>query len=240
MTTIVDALDRIARQCSIDTPASWVSATEDEYAEIRDDFLSECVDDLLRRVDWADPISKTTTVSGDGSEDYDLPADFKRLQKDEAAVYETANVRRTGTPVTSEGQWTHIKEIGTGAGHRYYRLRGYDGAYQISLYPNPASGESVKVHYVSNLWMANSSGTAGSVFTDADDVLLLPRTLVETGVVYRWRRRKGLQYVDAMRDHEIMLAEYANRSNVRRKVSFGPTQPVSPWQIPVPDFIPSS
>lgn len=240
MATITTALDRIARQCSISPPSSWVTAADDEYKEIRDDFLSECIEDLQRRVDWADPISKLTTISGDGSEDYDLPADFFRLQKDRPAVYETANVRRTGTPVTSEGQWTHIKELGTGAGHRYYRLRGYDGNYQISFYPNPASGESIKVHYVSNLWMANSAGVAGSEFTDEDDVLLFPRTLVETGVVYRFRLRKGLPYADVLRAHEIQLAEYANRSNVRRMVNFGPTPSVSPWEIPVPDYIPST
>jgi hypothetical protein len=240
MSTVVASLDRIARQCSLGTPANWITASEDEYKEIRDDFLLECVDDLLRRVDWADPISKLATISGDGSEDYDLPADFRRLQNDRAAVYETANVRRTGTPVTTEGQWTHIKELGTGAGHRYYRLRGYDGNYQISFYPNPTSGESIKVHYVSDLWMANSSGTPGSAFTDADDVLLLPRTMIETGVVYRWRLRKGLEYMDVQREHEFMIAEHANRSNVVRKVSFGPTQPTSPWQIPIPDFIPDS
>lgn len=240
MTTVVTALDRVAREVSLNTPTNWITASEDGYKEIRDDFLLECVDDLLRRVDWADPISKLTTISGDGSEDYDLPTDFKRLQKDRPAVYETANVRRTGTPVTSEGQWTHIKELGTGAGHRYYRLRGYDENFQISFYPNPATGESVKVHYVSDLWMATSGGTVGSEFTDLGDVLLFPRTLIETGIVYRWRRRKGLEYMDVMREHEIMLAEQANRTNVRRKVSFGPTQPVSPWQIPVPDYIPSS
>lgn len=240
MTTIVAALDRIARECSLNTPSSWVTASDDEYKEIRDDFLSEVIDDLLRRIDWADPISKVATISGDGSEDYDLPSDFNRLQKDIPAVYETANVRRSGTPVTSEGQWTHLKELGTGAGHRYYRLRGYDGNWQISLYPNPATGESVKVHYVSNLWKASSGGTAGSTFSDESDVLLLPRTLVESGVVYRWRRRKGLQYTDVLREHEIQLAEYANRSNVRRKVSFGLTPTVNPWDIPIPDFIPSS
>lgn len=240
MTTIATALDRVARECSLNPPTNWVSASEDKYKEIRDDFLPEVVDDLLRRVDWADPISKLTTISGDGSEDYDLPSDFVRLQKDIPAVYETANVRRTGTPVTSEGQWTHIKELGTGAGHRYYRLRGYEGNFQISLYPNPASGESIKVHYVSNLWKASEGGTAGSTFTALGDVLLFPRTLIETGIVYRWRRRKGMEYLDVLREHEIILATEANRTNVRRKVSFGPKQPVSPWQIPVPDFIPSS
>ena len=50
MTTVVEALNRIARQCSIKAPSSWVSATRDDHVSLRDDFLNETVEDILERV----------------------------------------------------------------------------------------------------------------------------------------------------------------------------------------------
>ena len=81
MATVVDVLDRIARHCSISKPSSWLTATADEYLEIRDDFLRECVDDLLDRVDWPQPVGAQITINGTGAATYALPADFRRLQR---------------------------------------------------------------------------------------------------------------------------------------------------------------
>lgn len=240
MTTIVAALNRVARECSLDTPSNWITNSKETYVEIRDDFLPEVIDDLLRRVEWGAPIGKTTAITGDGTEDYDLPSNFYRLKKTDAAVYETQNVRRFCTPVVDDGTWTHIKELGTGAGTRYFRLEGYEGNWEILFYPTPSASESVTVHYVSDVWMKSSGGTEGNAFTAIDDVLLFPRRLVETGILYRWRRRKGLDYAAFMQEHELILAQISNRTNVRNKVHMGGVPTVSPWQIPVPDFIPSS
>ena len=139
MTLVTDALDRIARQVSIDQPASWLTATDDEHVEIRDDFLLETVDNILERLDLPSPIGKQTTITGDGSETYSLPSDFKRLQRDVAAVYETTTVRRICTPITDDGSWTYLKEVGSAGATRYYRLSGYDGNWSISFFRNPSA-----------------------------------------------------------------------------------------------------
>lgn len=240
MTTIVDALDRVARACSVTPPSNWITDTSDTVAEIRDDILPETIDDLTKRVDWSSPTGKQTTISGDGSEDYDLPADFIRLKRDEFAVYETANVRRIGTPVQSDGAWTHIKQIGTGAGNRFFRTKGYPGSYQISLYPNPASGESVTVSYVSSVWMADSGGTKGSDFTAITDVLLFPRRLIETGCIWRWLQRRGFDFQIPHMQYEAQIATEANATNQHRVIDIGGPRSVSAFDIPVPDYIPSS
>lgn len=239
MTTVADALSRAARTVSVDPPSTWVSATADEHVEIRDDFLLETIEDLHNRVDWASPVGKQTAIAGTGAEDYDLPTDFFRLKKDPYAVYETSNIRRIGTPVTTDGEWTHIKQIGTGAGTRFFRIKGFDENYQISFYPNPASGESVTVSYVSDLWVQDSGGTNSDTFDDELDKLLFPRRIIELGIIWRWRHRKGLPYETYEAQYERRLAVEANRTNVRRTIGFGETRPWSPFDIPVPDFIPS-
>lgn len=240
MTTVVEALNRIARGCSVSAPSSWVSATTATHVQIRDDFLLETIDDLKKRVNWPSPIGKQTTITGDGSEDYALPSDFLMLQFGERSVYETTTTRRFGVPVATDGAWTQLKTIGSAGTNRYYRVKGYDGNWEISLYPNPSSGASVTVSYVSTNWKANAAGTAGDTFTAEDDVLLFPRRPVELGTIFRWRRQKGLSFETTQKEYEDWIATTSNRANGRNTINFGGRSEELPMRVPVPDYIPSS
>lgn len=241
MTLIVDVLNRVARRCKITAPDSWISATSATAVEIRDDFLMETINDLQKRVDWPQPISTQTVISGDGSEDYDLPTDFLRPALGITAVYETTRTRRWGVPVNSDGAWTQLKNLGNAGTERYYRLKGYPGAYQISFYPNPSTGASITVSYMTDKWMADSAGTAGKVFSDATDVLLFDRRPVELGTIYRWRQDKGLDYEAEALEYERWVATSANRSRgIHRMHAGGGYEPDHPMRVPVPDYIPTS
>lgn len=237
MTLLTDALDRVARQVSISTPSSWVTATADEHMEVKD-FLDETVRDVRRRVDWSRPIAKVYTLTSDGSETYDLPSNFVRLQRDPRAVYETTALRRSLLPVPADGLYTHIKEVGSTGTNRYYQVRGYEGAYTISIYREPTV-ISVTIHYISDVWLVNA-GTEKSSFTDGDDALLLPRRLIEAGTVWRYRERRGLDYMAKQDEYEALLGRYAAESRTLRKVDFGGPHTTSPFEIPVPDYIPDS
>jgi hypothetical protein len=111
MALIVDALNRVARHVSLTAPSSWITATADEYTEIRDDFLAECVDDILERIDLPSPIGTQVTLVGVGSETYGLPADFKRLQRTPLSIYDVA-MNRPCTPIVSDGDWTYLAANG--------------------------------------------------------------------------------------------------------------------------------
>jgi hypothetical protein len=239
MTTIVDALNRIARQCSIKAPTSWVTATRDDHTEIRDDFLSEAVDDILERVDLPSPIGAQTTITGDGSETYTLPTNFKRLHRDELAVYDQT-LDRPAMPITDDGMYTHIKDLGTAGIIRYYKLSGYDGNYSISFYNEPSASNTLVISYSTDYWMADSGGTAGNMFSSEDDVLLLPRRVVEAGTVWRFRERRGLPYLDKYNEYEILVQRLGNDTRSRRKVNFGGPDKNVRWQDLIPSFIPAS
>ncbi|MGB1215040.1 MAG: hypothetical protein ACPG4X_16860 [Pikeienuella sp.] len=241
MTTIAAALDRVSRKVSVDTPDNWISTTDGEHVEIRDDFLPETVSEIQDRIDAPSPLSGSVALSTDGSETYSLPSDFLRLQRDAMSVYESTNTRRALMPVTDDGVWTHLKSVGSTGVTRYYRLSGYEGNWSISIYKEPTSPQTITVHYVSRNWMKSSGGTAGYEFTDVADVLMLPRRLVETGVVMRWRHRKGLPYDELLMDFEAQLGRFSNDRRARRSINFGdPYMDRRPWDVPVPDYIPES
>ncbi len=239
MSTVVDTLKRAARQCSVSQPSSWVLATDDTSLEVKD-FLDETVGDILDRIDPPSPIGVQTTLTTTGAETYSLPSDFRRLQRDASAVFETTNQRRPLIPVSNDGEWTHLKEIGSTGAERYFRVDGYDGNHTISIFENPSASTGIVVSYVTNNWLATSAGVVGSTLANEDDVLLLPRRLVEAGIVWRFRERKGLPAADRHADYEAQLARLSNDSRTRRKIGFGVTAARAPWDVPVPDFIPAS
>lgn len=240
MAAVKDTMDEAARECSLTPPASWISTTTTSFLEFKQ-FLTETVDELLERVDWPDPITKDTQFAGAGVETYDLPSDFKRLTRDPLTVYETTTTRRAGVPITTNGEWTYIKDIGSAGGSRYYRVAGDDeDGFTISFYRVPAVGDSITVSYISKNWL-KLSGTAGDEWTDAAATLLLPWRLIKAGVIWRFRRRKGLPFADRMADYEAQLARRRNDARVIRSVDMsGGAKMRNPFDIPVPDFIPPS
>ena len=248
MTKITEALDRIARQCSVKAPSAWLSATRTDHVEIRDDFFLETVEDILDRVDLGEPIAKTQTITGgggtytlnaDGSGNYGLNSNFRRMQRDEWAVYDNAQ-DRVGIPVTDSGKWTYLTDLGTAGIDRYFRVKGYEGNYTLDLYRDPGSGITINVHYIADVWMVSSGGTEGNQFTDSEDVLLLPRRLVEAGTVYRFRRRRGLFYEDKWKEYEALLSRAQTDSRQLHKVQFGEADRTVKWQDLVPAYIPGS
>lgn len=241
MTTVVEALNRAARECSISVPTTWAGATRLEHVEIRDDFLQQTIDDILDRVDLPSPIGKQTSITGTGAESYSLPSDFRRLARDPLAVYESTTLRRAGTPVTSDGVWTHINTIGSAGTYRYYALEGYPGAYTIKFEQDLGTAQSVTVSYVSNVWTRTAGGVEQTSFVTDTDVLLIPRRVVELGIVCRFRERKGFDFQNKLREYEFYLSRCANDSRPTREVTFGrQNSEYLPMRVPVPDYIPNS
>lgn len=234
MALVVDVLNRIARHCSIQAPSSWITATADEYLEIRDDFLRECVDDLLDRVDWPQPVGAQYTITGTGVASYALPADFRRLQRNPYSVYDE-QLDAPGIPIHSDGDWVELLDSGIAGADRFFRITGYDGAWEIEFEAAPTT--DIVLSYVTNNWKATSAGVAGSTFSAADDVLLLPDRLVEVGTIWRWRERKGLPFTDKYAEFNMLLGRYLNDVRGRRKVSFKRGKPQR-WQDRIPAFIP--
>lgn len=246
MTTIVEALNRIARQCSVTIPSSWVTATQNAAVELRDDFLLETVSDILDRLDLPGPIGKTTTLVGgagtinaDGSETFSLPADYLRMQRGQLALYDQQQ-DRPGVPISDDGVWTYTVDLGAAGTTQFYRTRGYQGAYEIDVYDAPGTGTELTVHYIANAWMAGAGGTVGNAFTAENDVLILPRRVVETGTVWRFRERRGLPYQDKYNEYELLITRLSNDSRNRRVVNMGGRDKDVRWQSLVPNFIPSS
>lgn len=241
MATVAEVMDDVALECAIAVPNSWIAAiTRRTYQEMHS-ILRITVEELLDRVDWPDPVTKDVTITGTGVEQYDLPDDFKRLTFDRGAVYETTMNRRPCIPVTTNAQWTYLDQHGSAMGERFYRTGGNDAdGFTIDFYRPLETDSEVIASYVSKNWLTHE-GTQGFAWNSVEDTLLLPSELIRMGCVWRFKRRKGLPYESIMGEYEGKLARLANESRGKRKICFGPSsEPRNPFDIPVPDYIPSS
>ena len=236
MTLLVDILARIARQTSVTPPSSWLTATDATSMEIMD-FLDETVQDVRDRLDAVGPMSKNATITGTGAESYSLPADMVRLHRTPLAVYEQQRTRRGCVPINDDGTWQYMKDVGSAGAYRYFRLRGHAENWTIDFMRPLESGVTVIVGYMSTIWIKNGTEEKAT-FTSATDDSMLPRRLVETGTIWRFRRRAGLQYDDVQREYEVEMAKLSNDARTRRFVAFGTTPTRAPWDVPLPDYIP--
>ena len=208
------------------------------------DVSKKTIDDILDRCDLPSPVANQQTLTGgagttqaDGSERFNLNSDFRRLQRDEMAIYDPQQDRPV-VPVTDDGMWDYLTDVGATGVIKYYRTAGYDGAFTIDLFTAPATGDTFKINYISNKWLI-SGGVGSTTFQSEDDILVLPRRVVETGTVWRYRERQGLPYNDKMMEYEALIARMSNDRRGRRSIDMGGKKFVK-WQDLVPSFIPPS
>lgn len=241
MVMVADVMDYCARQCSVGKQNGWVQNTTATAMELKD-FLRETVDEILDRLDLPDPVTRETTLTGNGTADYAyaLPDDFKRMVRDEAEGYELTGSRRFTVPINTNGAWTAIRASGAAGGQRLYRLYGdEDSGFKVQFLPTLETGKQITFAYVSTEWCRKSDGTRQAVWADDNDVLALPRDITELGVIWRFKRKKGLPFADLQADYEVRMSRRMNDSRGIRSIDMtGGCDDIKPMRVPVPDFIP--
>jgi hypothetical protein len=233
---IAEYMNAAAVQCAVPRPASWVSATGTNETVMKA-LLQDTVRELVRRNDWKQ-LTNSQTIAGTGVESYALPADFLRLAAGDNAVYENSPNDRPCVPIYRDGDWTELKERNWAGVQRYFRLAGGS----IDFFQPLPSGGSVTVAYVSRNWKRASDGTTvpGESWTAESDVALIPGHLIQLGVIWRFRRHQGLQYLDRKVEYEAELARAIADDRPVGKVGFDGSRgvPRNPFEVPIPDYIP--
>ena len=235
--TITTYMNYAARECSIAPPSAWLSSTSSNELLLRA-FLDDTIRDLIRRHDW-NQLTDDQTVTGTGATAYALATDFLRLARGDNAVYENSPSQRPCTAIHRNGDWTELIERNWAGAQRFYRLAGSNIEFFQAL---PAAAE-VTVAYVSKNWRVDSGGNNPlDTWTAEADLSLLPGHLLQLGVIWRFRRHKGLQYLDRKVEFEAELARAIADDRPIGSVTTDATRetPRSPFDIPVPDFIPAS
>lgn len=116
----------------------------------------------------------------------------------------------------SDAQWTALKGLGTSQSRYQYRIRGG----KLLVNPVAAASLSWAFEYASTNWILGVDGvTYKSLFTLDTDTVLLPEHLLISGLRWRWKKEKGLEYAEDMRTYETQVQDALARDGSKATLS---------------------
>lgn len=193
--TLLSAINEVCDVVSLDRFAS-VYGSNDPNAQTMAALAQEAGDEIARRADWQAMLKGRTALSSPEP----LPADYERLTPG-GAVRSAAGLFYR--PITNTSQWAVI--AGVASAQPYFMIKGN----QI-LFSPAASGVGSVIEYVSSFWVLNDPGGPGATLKADDDKTLFPERLLVKGILWRWKRQKGLPFDDTLAEFEADLVQEIN------------------------------
>ena len=121
-------------------------------------------------------------------------------------------------PVTgplNPSEWQGLKARTATGPYASYRIQGGS----LYAYPAPAAGNTWAFEYQSDYFCQSSGGTNQTVWTADTDVGILDENLMTLGVVWRFKKKNGLDYSEDYRVYEQKLANEMARTGGKRTLS---------------------
>ncbi len=118
-------------------------------------------------------------------------------------------------PVTgplSPQEWQHMKARVTTGPYASYRIR----AGSLYAYPAPSAGNTWVFEYQTTYFCQSSVGADQSAWAADTDVGVLDENLMQMGVVWRFKKKNGLDYSEDFRVYEQKLANETSRVGGKR------------------------
>ena len=212
-------------------PTSVVSSSEDD-----DKLLTLLATRAGREValfhDWSG-LSASGSFTGDGATvDFILPADFDRFGEGHRILLDGGVGEVVHGPLTPEEITSYLARMPTSVSYVTWR-RGRT----LTIRPAIEAGRRALYEYQSRRFVVPATGPATDAFAaDTDTVDAFPEDLVMLGIVWMWKRQKGLDYAQ---EYEIWRQEcqlHAGRDRGLIPVSAGPALTDLPTPV-TPDTI---
>lgn len=140
-----------------------------------DTLIEQNLNKALRKIqedtsyDLADNASYTTISLQNGTAEYDLPADFKRMAEPSSVKIGDSNPVYPSDYTTLLGLYNMENQAGTPS--QYY-IRKVSGTWKIGFYPTPNSGSTATVPYLASLPEMTSSQD-NPLPSEYDEVMVL-------------------------------------------------------------------
>ena len=182
----------------VDAPSAVVASSDATSAQFG--ALAQVEgDELARYFDWRG-LKIETTMTGDGSTVlFELPTGFDRWMSGGAAFFEDGTYDRLEGPVSDE-TFTAYQAANSDPSDPVWRMIGPD----VEFFPALDTGVVITSLYLTGYWITAADGvTRKARWTLDSDLSTLPERLITLGVVWRWKRAKGLDYAEEYRTYQM-------------------------------------
>lgn len=183
-------------------PITSVASSQDPNMRQGMALANKVLSSVSYKKDWPVLIRehKFATVGNEGA--YELPADFHHIVSpsavDEDHYY---NLRGSLTPL----QWYRKVLNGSVDWGSGFRIDQYGKKFMVA--PVPSSPDNLVFMYVTNLIAKNDAGDPIAQYVQDTDVSMIDEDLIELGLSWRWRQKKGLDYTAEMAEFSGTMRE---------------------------------
>lgn len=196
----------VAAACGFGRPSSIINSSDTTAIQL----LALCQqqgEQLSKAKNWSVLVEEHTFTLSTSDQDYALPSDFRWIVPN--TTWDRSDDRIVLNPITGE-EWQFLKAWTSVAGlNRRARIRGGQLEFEQTI-TSSDNGKTIAFEYLSKYWADVSAGGTPKVrFTIDTDVSLIDEELFKLGVLWRFRRAKGLSY-------ESELAEYQQQLNLTK------------------------
>ncbi len=231
--TLLTICQDAARDLPVDVPNSVVASTNRDVQLMRR-LADKTGKEMVRRVSWQSLTTESTfSALAQETQTSAYPTNADRIINE--TFFNRTQLRRVIGPLNPE-EWQTQKALTATVLRDAFRVRGND----ILMIPTPTVGDTMAFEYVSKNWVdtdSDSTGDAIKFAADTDTQVIEPDDdeLITLGVVWRFLKTKGLDYAEAFREYELMLADRKNKNRPSRTLSFGE---MWPGYKPFPPYVP--
>lgn len=114
--------------------------------------------------------------------------------------------------------WQLLKAAFVSGPYPQYRIR--DG--ELIMLPVPTAGQTAAFEYVTSFWATDSTGaTLNTGYVLDGDVALLDEDLITLGVVWRFKKAKGLDFADDYENYKSRVFAAMGRDGGKTKLDMG-------------------
>jgi hypothetical protein len=169
---------------------------------------------------WPQLRKEYTFNTADGTASYDFPSDLQYFMN--TTAWDRSQKWPLHGPVSPQ-TWQVLKSGTVGSVGPRTRFRVMAG--QIYLDPTPSSINALVFEYYSNTWCESSGGTDQSAWAADTDLPLLPDDCFILGLIWRWRKAKGLDYQEDFNAYESFVSMKLGQSGMAPVIDFARPAP---------------
>lgn len=215
---VIDVIKQAVLSLDLEQPSTVFSNTDRTWLEMAD-VVNTAANQILNEYDWSRLI-KTATITGDGSEGFQLPADYDRMVRD-ANLWTDGLTWNPSQQVSDFNQWLEIQSYNVETWQSRWAVFGG----RLNVLPILPNGTILRYGYISN---AIVNGADPTRFTADGDSFILDDRLLKYAIIWNWKKTKGF-------DYQAELAEYDQHLQDLRFYDRGAKQTIysgRSWRFP--------
>lgn len=187
---------------------------------------------LSKAAPWQALRTIHTFTLATGDQDYVLPTDFGWIIP--TTMWNRSTSRYVLNPVTPQ-EWEFLQAWSGPTGlNLYARIHGNQVVFQQTI-TSAENGQTIAFEYISNKWCQSSLSVAQAAWAADTDTAKLDEELITLGVVWRFKKAKGLEWESDFLEYENQKKKMIARDGGMRNLCFGDSYTGSPAGANIPD-----